>query len=79
MRYVTLTLVTAALLCISAIAQDSQSVSQAQTASSAWLALVDAGFCSLDPLGLKSWLFCTRKDGDDDALRRGLSLRRIAI
>jgi hypothetical protein len=28
MRYVTLTFVTAALLCISAIAQDSQSVSQ---------------------------------------------------
>ena len=45
MRYVTLTFATAALLCISAIAQDSQPVSQAQaqTASSAWLALVDAG------------------------------------
>jgi hypothetical protein len=43
MRYVTLAFVTAALLSISAIAQDSQSVAQARMASSAWLALVDAG------------------------------------
>lgn len=43
MKSLVLTLAAAALLSVSAIAQDSQSTPQAEAAASAWLALVDAG------------------------------------
>jgi hypothetical protein len=43
MKFIALTILTAGLLGVTAIAQDAQSVSQAQNAASAWLALVDAG------------------------------------
>jgi hypothetical protein len=43
MKFIALTILTAGLLGVTAIAQDAQSVSQAQKAASAWLALVDAG------------------------------------
>jgi opacity protein-like surface antigen len=43
MKSLARTMVTAALLSASAIAQDSQSTSPAEAAASAWLALVDAG------------------------------------
>jgi opacity protein-like surface antigen len=43
MKSLALTMVITALLGVSAIAQDSQSTSQAEAAASAWLAMVDAG------------------------------------
>jgi hypothetical protein len=43
MKFIALTILTTGLLGVTAIAQDAQSVSQAQNAASAWLALVDAG------------------------------------
>ena len=43
MKSLVLTMAAAALLSVCAIAQDSQSTSQAEAAASAWLALVDAG------------------------------------
>ena len=43
MKFIILTIVTTALLGVYATAQDSQSIAQAKTAASTWLALVDAG------------------------------------
>ena len=56
MKFIALTIVTATLLGVSAIAQDSQSISKAQTAASTWLALVDAGKYS-DSWDLSAGLF----------------------